>query len=134
MFDISAVDILQAAERLREQWVSLLNLEGALEADSYLGMAAASEDDTEKAANLMLTLFEQRDALNELRDELPMGGAKGVSTRLFTPLAGESFSPVATAGSYRCPEHGCTTSPWTPHRAGQTVPHCPIHNTLLVKS
>jgi hypothetical protein len=133
MFDTSAVDILHAAERLRSRWISLLSLEGALEADSYLGMAVASKNDTEQAANLMLALFEQHDTLDELRDELPLGGAKGGGTR-FTPLPGESSGPVATAERYRCPEPDCTTPPWTPQRAGQTVPHCPIHNILLVKS
>jgi hypothetical protein len=133
MLTLESVDILKAAQQLRSRWVSLLSLEGALEADSYLGMAAASDDDTEQAANLMLALFEQHDALDELRDELPLGGAKGGGMR-FTPLSGKSSSPVATAISYRCPKPGCTTPPWTPQRAGQTVPHCPIHNVLLVKS
>ena len=133
MLNLESVDILEAAERLRSRWVSLLSLEGALEADSYLGMAAASEADTEQAANLMLALFEQHGALDELRDELPLGGAKGGGMR-FTPLPGESSSPVATAGRYRCPKPDCTTPPWKPQRTGQTVPHCPIHNILLVKS
>jgi hypothetical protein len=133
MHNISSIDILKAAERLRSRWISLLGLEGALEADSYLGMAAASEDDTEQSANLILALFEQHAAMDELRDELPLGGEKGGGTR-FAPLPGEPSRPVATAGRYRCPERDCTTPAWTPQRAGQTVPHCPIHNTLLVKS
>ncbi|MFW5735165.1 MAG: hypothetical protein ACOCWR_08905 [Oceanidesulfovibrio sp.] len=133
MHNISSVDILKAAERLRSRWISLLSLEGALEADSYLGMAAAGEDDTEQAANLMLALFERHNALDELRDELHLGVEKGPVTR-FSLLPGESSRPVATAGRYRCPERGCTTPAWTPQRAGQTVPHCPIHNVLLVKS
>ncbi len=132
MFDISAVDILQAAERLRSRWPSLLSLEGALEADSYLSMAATSEENTEQAANLMLAFFEQHDALDELRDELPLGAPKG-TTRLYTPLSGASATPVATSGCYRCPEHDCPTPPWTRQRAGQRVPHCPIHGKLLVK-
>lgn len=133
MLTLKSVDILKAAEQLRSRWISLLSLEGALEADSYLGMAAASEDATEQAANLMLALFERHGALDELRDEFSSGVEKG-GTRLYIPLAGASATPPATAGRYRCPKPGCTTPTWTRQRAGQTVPHCPIHNVLLVKS
>jgi hypothetical protein len=133
MLTLKSVDILKAAEQLRSRWISLLSLEGALEADSYLGMAAASEDATEQAANLMLALFERHDALDKLRDEFPLGVEKGGGPR-FVPLPGGSSGPIATAGRYRCPKPSCTTPAWTRQRAGQTVPHCPIHNVLLVKS
>lgn len=132
MSDFSSDDILQAVLKLRPFWQYLLDNNGATAAESLVLAAQSDEVNARRAANLLLDLFEQHNAMDMLRRQMKAETLiLGEPTRTYDPLAGR-MGPVATSGIvYRCPVDPCHVT-WRPQMAGQRIPRCTEHGQLLV--